>query len=115
MRYCKKCARWTNDLNCPVCSGPTEEDSERIEAREATVTEEVENCPFCGAKGFICGERIQALYRDTWSEFGQGFWISCFHKLDCPFGMVLAKSGGWAHPTFQTKEEAVKNWNRRSA
>lgn len=113
MRFCTDCKRWTAYLNCPVCGKNTEEDPVEVEEREKVVTTKIEPCPFCGAEGVLCGEQSQTLNKGAWTETTPGYWVTAMHKLDCPFGLVILKSGGYFHPMFATKKEAIDNWNMR--
>lgn len=114
MRFCNDCQGWTSYLKCPVCGKDTEEDPDTIQDREKVVDIKIEPCPFCGAEGVLCGEQSQSLYRDSWSETIPAYWVTAMHKLDCPFGVVVQKSGGYFHPVFATKKEAIDNWNMRA-
>jgi hypothetical protein len=50
--------------------------------------EKLEDCPFCGARGIICGG-------DKWR------WVACTESMNCD----------WSTPNRKGKQEAIALWN----
>ena len=60
---------------------------------------ELKKCPFCGGEANPC-------YNVT-----NGYWkIMC---LDCGIAVIPNYLDEKTMPSFKTKEEAIKHWNRR--
>lgn len=114
MRFCPNCGHWTAYLICPQCDHETYPDPEETIERDTEVDSPIQPCPFCGAVGVLRGEQSKTLYGKSWTETTPAYWVTAMHKLDCPFGMVVWKSGGYFHPMFATKKEAIDNWNMRA-